>query len=100
MPKHIATSFFETLVQALAKSLQNLLEQYDLTKKITTYVKYVWVNLMETYIYVSIKFTQTYLQKSITWPKTLGKRRYEWMKACVIASLKAYKIEHTNQNKM
>jgi hypothetical protein len=51
-------------------------------------------------IYVSIKSTQAYLQKSITWPKTLGKKRYEWMKACVIASLKAYKIEHINQNKV
>jgi hypothetical protein len=51
-------------------------------------------------IYVSIKSTQTYLQKSITWPKALGKRRYEWVKACVITSLKAYKIEHTNQDKV
>jgi hypothetical protein len=42
MLKHITTSLFgtfETLMQALAKSLQNLLEQYDLTKKIIAYVK-------------------------------------------------------------
>jgi hypothetical protein len=43
-------------------------------------------------IYVSIKSTQTYLQKSITWHQTLGKRRYKWMKACVIASLKPIKL--------
>jgi hypothetical protein len=40
------------------------------------------------------------LQKSITWPKTLGEKKNEWMKVCVIASLKAYKIEHANQNKV
>jgi CRISPR/Cas system CMR-associated protein Cmr5 small subunit len=43
-------------------------------------------------IYVSIKYTQTYLQISITWSKTLGKRKYEWMKACVITSLKPIKL--------
>jgi hypothetical protein len=42
MPKNITIGLFgtfETLVQALAKSLQNLLEQYDLAKKIIAYVK-------------------------------------------------------------
>ncbi len=48
MPKHITTSLFEafeTLVQALAKKLQNLLEQYDFTKKIITYAKDEGANL-------------------------------------------------------
>jgi exosortase/archaeosortase len=45
MSKHITTSFFETSMQAFAKSLQNLLEQYDLTKKIMTYVKDEGANL-------------------------------------------------------
>jgi len=48
MPKHIIiNSFeaFETLGQTLARSLQNLLKQYGLTKKIFTYVKDEGANL-------------------------------------------------------
>jgi len=146
MPKDITTGLFgtfETLMQALAKSLRNLLEQYDLTKKIITYVKDEGANLntmtialklvvnceawgvMEIFqgtyfgdaffkarqnaivkeiiskglIYVSIKSTQIYLQKSITWHQTLRKTRYEWMKACVIASLKLIKLNTLIQTK-
>jgi len=34
MPKHIIINLFETLGQGLARSLQNLLKQHGLTKKI------------------------------------------------------------------
>jgi hypothetical protein len=48
MPKHIIiNSFkaFETLGQTLARSLQNLLKQYGLTKKIFAYVNDEGANL-------------------------------------------------------
>ncbi len=53
---------FETLGQALATSLQDLLEQYDLTKKILAYVKDEGANMN----------TMTTNLKSIVSCKTLG----------------------------
>jgi hypothetical protein len=48
MPKHITIGLFETFEtsrQALARSLQDLLEQYSLTKNIFTYVQNEGANL-------------------------------------------------------
>ncbi len=49
MPKHIIIDLFEvfeTLGQAFVRSLQNLLKQHDLTKKILDYVKNESANLI------------------------------------------------------
>jgi len=49
MPKHIIIDLFEvfeTLGQTLARSLQNLLKQHGLTKKIFDYVKNESANLI------------------------------------------------------
>jgi hypothetical protein len=45
MRKHIIINSFETLGQTLVRSLQNLLKQYGLTKKIFAYVKNEGANL-------------------------------------------------------
>ncbi len=48
MPKHITIGLFETFEisrQALARSLQDLLRQYGLTKNILTYVQIEGANL-------------------------------------------------------